>query len=216
MLKRSFQLFLIEPLSDLWKGLASYLIFIYQYAIDFILIRNISDVSSENILQQAFKFFKIQIFIIVVNISINEIFLDKDSNLIHEFNSEIAYLSFFYISFLVYYYISALYIRFTSNIIHRVLVIRTWLMLIFILTIIFQLTGALNPDKLSEKIFLDLLSKDMLVVYLIFLLIKIYHVFKLIKRNQIKWYDSLFYIIIFASYLFLIIIKSIIIQKLLS
>ncbi len=179
-------------------------------------MRNISNVSKEDILQEAFKFFKLLIFFILINISINEIFLNKDSNMAHEFKSEIAYLSFFYISFLIYYYFSALYIKITSNIIHRVLVIRTWLMLIFTLTLFYQFSGALNPNKLNEKTFLDLLINDTLAVYSIFLVIEVYHIFKLIKTNQIKWYDSIFYIIVFASFLVFITIKSMIIQQLLS
>ena len=216
MIKKSFTLFVSEPLRHLWSEIFSYFIFIYKFIIDYILMRNISNVSKEDILQEAFKFFKLLIFFILINISINEIFLNKDSNMAHEFKSEIAYLSFFYISFLIYYYFSALYIKITSNIIHRVLVIRTWLMLIFTLTLFYQFSGALNPNKLNEKTFLDLLINDTLAVYSIFLVIEVYHIFKLIKTNQIKWYDSIFYIIVFASFLVFITIKSMIIQQLLS
>jgi hypothetical protein len=179
-------------------------------------MRNINVVSIEDVLQQAFKFFKILIFFILVNISINELLLDKDSNLANDFKSEAAYLSFYYVSFLIFYYISAFYVKLTSNTIHRVLVIRTWLTLVFTLTVFFQLSGALNPNKLSAANFMDLLVKDALAVYFIFLIIEVYHIIKLFRTNQIKWYDSIFYIIIFTSYIIFIAIKTIIIQFLLT
>lgn len=216
MIKKSFTVFISDPIRHLWSDFFSSLAFIYQFIIDYILMRNMDNVSIEEILQQAFKFFKTLIFIIVVNISINEIFLDKDSNLVHEFLSEIAYLSFFFVSFLIYYYISAFYIKLTSNNIHRVLVFRTWLTLIFTLTLFFQLSGGLNPNKFNDKKFFDLLINDSVAVYFIFLIIEMYHIFKLIKRNQIKWYDSIFYIIIFASYFIFISIKTFTIKSLLS
>jgi hypothetical protein len=216
MIKKSFAVFISDPLRLLWSEIFSNFTFIYKFIIDYILMRNISNVSKEDILQEAFKFFKLLIFFILINISINEIFLNKDSDMVHDFKSEIAYLSFFYISFLIYYYFSAFYIKITSNTIHHVLVIRTWLMLIFTLTLFYQFSGALNPNNLNEKTFLDLLINDTLVVYSIFLVIEIYHIFKLIKTNQIKWYDSFFYLIVFASYLIFISIKSIMIQQLLS
>jgi len=179
-------------------------------------MRNINVVSIEDVLQQAFKFFKILIFFILVNISINELLLDKDSNLANDFKSEAAYLSFYYVSFLIFYYISTFYVKLTSNTIHRVLVIRTWLTLVFTLTVFFQLSGALNPNKLSAANFMDLLVKDALAVYFIFLIIEVYHIIKLFRTNQIKWYDSIFYIIIFTSYIIFIAIKTIIIQFLLT
>jgi len=180
-------------------------------------MRNISNVSKDDILQESFKFFKILMFFLLINISINEIFLDKDSTMVKDFKSEIAYLSFFYISFLFYHYFSSFYIKLTSNDIHYALVIRTWLMLIFTLIIIYQFTGGLNPNKkLNDKSYLDLLINDSLEVYFIFLLIEIYHKFKLIKTKKIKWYDSIFYLIVSASYFVFICIKTVIIQKLLS
>jgi hypothetical protein len=178
-------------------------------------MKNLSDVSSEDLLHDAFKFFKILIFVIVVNISINEAYFNMNSDLLHEIRSEAAYLSFFYFGFLFFYYLGSLYKKITTNNIHKVWLIRNWLMLIFVTTIIFQLTGVLNPDQIKVKMLEDQITKDVVIVYVIFLGIAILQTFKLIRKAQIKWYDAGFYLLAYSSFFVLIIMKGLIVQALL-
>jgi hypothetical protein len=176
-------------------------------------MRNLSAVSSEDILQHSFKFFKILVLIIVVNISINEAFFELKSSLFHEFLSELVYLIFFYVGFLFYYYIGAIYQRISGNRIHKVWVIRHFLMLIFVTIIIFQLTGVLNPSQMKEITHDSRITNDILVVILVFISLAIFQSYKLIRKAQIKWYDTGFYFLVYASFIILVLFKGGIIKQ---
>jgi hypothetical protein len=202
MLKDSFRIFLIDPIRNLLSDFYSYITYAVRYTLDYVMIKNV-DIGKEEILQQTFKFFKISIFIVLANFSYNEIFINKDSDLARELKSEIGYLSVFYISFLFYYYISYFYANITSNKIHNVLVIRTWIMLIFLQILFFQISGDLNKKIIKDKV----LSEHSLMAYGILLLIGIFHIIKSIKEKRIKWYDSVFYLFIFASFFIFIAIE---------
>jgi len=194
MISKSFSLFFLDPLKDLFQGFLSQLKFTYKFLVDTALLRDISNKTSEDVLQETFKILKIIIFIIIANIAFNEIFRDFDSNLWREFQSEGSYLAFFYISFLAFYYISRGYEKITNTSTHTIIVSRYQLVVMLATVIYFQVDGVMNPDLNNSKLIADGAFLNLAYIFLLFCLLVIIQSFYLIKRNLIRKIDVLFYL----------------------
>ena len=83
-------------------------------------------------------------------------------------------------------------------------------------TIVFQFTGVLNPSQISQKGFLDLMSYDILCTLLGYFLLLAVQIYQLYKKQVIKWFDVFVYLISWVFFSFLIIVKGVIIQMLIS
>ena len=160
---------------------------------------------------ETFKILKIIIFFIVSNIAFNEIFKGNDSNLWHEVKSEGSYLAFFYISFLALYYINRLYEKITSNGVHKVIVLRDFLIVILATILFFQIDGLMNSDHNEHQLLIDLAWKDIAKMYIFFVLMVIFQSFYLLKKKIIKWYDMFYYIFMTALIFILMVLNGLVI-----
>ena len=181
MISKSFSLFFLDPLKELFQGFLSQLKFTFKFLVDNALLREISNKSSDDVLQETFKILKIIIFIIIANIAFNEIFRNFDSDLWREFQSEGSYLAFFYISFLAFYYISRGYERITKTSIHTIIVCRYQLVVMLATVIYFQVDGIMNPDLNNSKLIADGAFLNLAFIFLLFCLLVIIQSFYLIK-----------------------------------
>lgn len=194
MISQSFSLFFLSPLKELYQGFLSQLKFIFEFIVDTALLRNITNKTSEDVLQETFKMLKIIIFIIVANIAFNEIFRNIDSNLWNDLKSEGLYLVFFYISFLAFYYISRVYERITNTSIHTTIVSRYQLVVMLATVIYFQVDGVMNPDLNNSKLIAEGAFLNLTYIVFLFCLLVVIQSFYLIKRNLIRRVDVLFYL----------------------
>jgi hypothetical protein len=211
MISKSFRLFFLDPLKELYQGCLSYINFTFRFILDAFLLRNISDKTPDDLLLETFKIFKIIIFFIVSNIAFNELFRNIDSDLWHEVKSEGSYLAFFYISFLAFYYIGRLYEKITSNGVHKVIVLRYLLIIILATILFFQIEGLMNPDQKKYQLLSNLAMNDLALIFFFFALMVIFQSFYLLKKKIIKWYDMFYYIFMTALSFIVIILNGIVI-----
>ena len=216
MLIRICTIFFIEPLKELWKGIVDYGIYLYRFSVNALLCKDVADKSIDDIALEAFKIFKFLIFCILANLTINEAFFDRDSNLLHELKSESAYLLFFIFSFLLCYYLAAAYFAIRKNEPLKVVISRNWLLTMMITTLIFQLTGVLNPGESSQKEIEEIIGNDLAGLAFTYLILFVFQFTRMLRAQLAKWYDALFCIISFALYIFLLICKAVVIQLLIS
>lgn len=210
MISKSFSLFFSNPLKELYQGFISQLKFIFEFIVDTALLRNITNKTSDDVLQETFKVLKIIIFIIVANIAFNEIFRNVDSNLWNDLKSEGLYLVFFYISFLALYYISRIYERITNTSIHTTIVSRYQLVVMLLTMIFFQVSGIMNADLnadlnadmnsyfIKSELVKELAMENLAIIFLLFCLLVVIQSFYLVKRNLIRRFDVLFYLFMSA------------------
>jgi hypothetical protein len=211
MISKSFSLFFSNPLKELFQGFLSQLKFTFEFLVDTALLRNITNKTSDDVLQETFKMLKIIIFIIVANIAFNEIFRNIDSNLWNDLKSEGLYLVFFYISFLAFYYISRFYERITNSNIHTIIISRYQLVVMLATMIFFQVSGIMNPDLKKSKLIRELATENLGIIFLLFCLLVVIQSFFLVKRNLIRRVDVLFYLFMSALIFVFIIINGMII-----
>jgi hypothetical protein len=211
MISKSFSLFFSNPLKELFQGFLSQLKFTFEFLVDAALLRNITNKTSDDVLQETFKMLKIIIFIIVANIAFNEIFRNIDSNLWNDLKSEGLYLVFFYISFLAFYYISRFYERITNTNIHTIIISRYQLVVMLATMIFFQVSGIMNPDLKKSKLIRELATENLGIIFLLFCLLVVIQSFFLVKRNLIRRVDVLFYLFMSALIFVFIIINGMII-----
>ncbi len=210
MISKSFSLFFSNPLKELFQGFLSQLKFTFEFLVDTALLRNITNKTSDDVLQETFKMLKIIIFIIVANIAFNEIFRNIDSNLWNDLKSEGLYLVFFYISFLAFYYISRFYERITNSNIHTIIISRYQLVVMLATMIFFQVSGIMNPDLKKSKLVAELATENLGIIFLLFCLLVVIQSFFLVKRNLIRRVDVLFYLFMCALIFVFIIINGMI------
>lgn len=216
MLKQSFNLFFKKPLSDLQKLIFHYLIFLSNLFTDFLFLRNLSGISDDDLLKQTFKIFKLLILVIILNISIHEAVYEKNSDIFREICSETVYLFFFYCSFLLNYYLGRFYTKITSNSIHEVLISRVWIILMFIITIIFQASGSINIKLIDKEAFENMIIDESATAWIILGILGGVQIIRLILTKRIKWYDTFFYTFIYCLFALQMIIQALLNQWLLT
>lgn len=210
MISKSFSLFFSNPLKELYQGFLSHLKFTFKFLVDTALLRDITNKTSDDVLQETFKMLKIIIFIIVANIAFNEIFRNIDSNLWNDLKSEGLYLVFFYISFLAFFYISRVYEKITTSSIHTIIVSRYQLVVMLSTLIFFQVDGIMNPDLNNSKLIADGAFLNLIYIFLLFCLLVIIQSFYLVKRTLIRRVDVLFYLFMCALIFLFIIMNGVI------
>lgn len=216
MLYRSFQLFFVNPLKEIADAIKSHIIFIYNFCINSVTCKNCTLKTDEDVANEGFMVFKFILFCIITNMAINEAFLDINSDLFKEMLSQIVFLLFFYISFTLCYYIFYLYGKLVKNSVHTIILSCNWLIVMVATTIVFQLTGILNPNRISQTGFSELMSIDILWTILVYLVVLVVQMYRLYKKQIIKWFDIFVYLISWVIFSFLLIVKGVIIQGLIS
>lgn len=216
MLYRSFQLFFVQPLKEIADAIKSHVIFIYNFCINSITCKNCTLKTDEDVANEGFMVFKFILFCIITNMAINEAFLGINSDLFKEMQSQIVFLLFFYISFTLCYYLFYLYGKLVKNSVHTIILLSNWLIVMVATTIVFQLTGILNPNRSSQNGSSDLITIDILCTILVYFLVLVVQMYRLYKTQIIKWFDVFAYLISWVIFSFLLIVKGVIIENLIS
>ena len=216
MLVRICIIFFIAPLKELWRAIFEYIAYLYRFSINALLCKDVLNKSIDDIALEAFKIFKFLVFCILSNITINDILFDRNSNLLNEIKSESSYLLFFILSFLLCYYLAAIYSTLRKNEYLKVVIARDWLLTMMITTIIFQLTGVLNPSGSSEAEIEDIITSDLAGLAFSYLALFLFQFYRMIRARLIRWYDFFFCLVSFSLYIFLLICKGVVIQLLIS
>lgn len=105
MIGRSFFLFFIKPMISIWnlgKKTINFLRVLYSQ----ILFKKDITFSEDSVLHDAYNVFRIILVCVLSKISIDELFLDKDSNFITEAISQLLLLIFYFILFQINFYYS--------------------------------------------------------------------------------------------------------------
>ena len=104
MLKKSFQLFFIDPISKIYEVLKRNILFVLNFFKEMLLLK-FEPKNDEDTLAESFKIFRIIIAIIIFNISFKEIINKNDSNFLHELSTDLlislVYLLFFMLTFYI-------------------------------------------------------------------------------------------------------------------
>lgn len=216
MLFRSFQLFFVQPLKEMVDAIKLHVIFICNFFINSITCKNCTLKTEEDLTNEGFMVFKFIIFCIIANIGINEAFLDINADLIKEIQTQIVYLLFFYVSFTLCYYIFYLYGKLVKNPVHTIILSSNWLIVMVATTIVFQFTGILNPSHISQNGFSELMTMDILWTILVYFLILSVQLYQLHKKQIVKWFDVFAYLFSWIFFSFLLVVKGVIIQMLIS
>ena len=216
MLVRIYRIFVVAPAKDIWAGILDYLTFLYRFSLNTLLCREVIGKSVDDIAIEAFKIFKFLIFCILANLTINEAFGNRDSDLIREMKSESSYLLFFIVSFLLCFYLAAAYSALRKNEYLKVVISRDWLLTMMIATVIFQVTGVLNPGESSQIEIEDTISTDLAGLAFSYLLLFIFQFRRMLRSKLVRWFDIFFCLICFSLFIFLLICKAAIIQLLIS
>jgi hypothetical protein len=117
---------------------------------------------------------------------------------------------------LLCYYLAAIYSTLRKNEYFKVVISRDWLLTMMITTIIFQLTGVLNPSGSSEAEIEDIITSDLAGLAFSYLALFLFQFYRMIRARLIRWYDFFFCLVSFSLYIFLLICKGVVIQLLIS
>ena len=83
-------------------------------------------------------------------------------------------------------------------------------------TVVFQFTGLLNPSHISQNGFSELMTIDILWTILVYFLLLAVKMYQLYKKQVVKWFDVFVYLISWVFFSFLLVVKGVIIQMLIS
>lgn len=173
MFKKSIKLFFIEPLTNIFISIKGYIVFIFHFLKENITL-NFEPKNDEEDLKISTKIFQIIVLIIIVNLSIKEIFDEKDSNLITEVGQEISIGFFYWLSFLIIYYFGIVFNKIYKSELFTTFSVKMWNFYALVLVLISMLTDNLSSDP-----------NPYLIIYLwLFIIVHLlFYYFKLIKRG---------------------------------
>ena len=216
MLIKTCKLFFIDPLRGVWSSIKEYTRFLRVFLFDTLLCRDVLHVTEDQLLIEAFKLFKFLIFCILANLAINEAFFDLNSDLMNEITSESAYLVFFVLRFVLCYYLGWIYEKLTGSSAHKVVAVRLWLMTTFVATVLFQLTGIMNPGQAAKAKIEEAIISDLAIMISAYALLFLFQFLRLYRARIVRWHDVIFYLAFYCICIFLLSIKSGLIQTLIS
>lgn len=216
MIAQIIKVFFLTPLNQFKKTFFGYSFYLYQFCVNALLCKDVENKSTDDIAREAFKIFKFIIFLIIANLAINDVFFNQSSNVLHEIKSESGYLLFFIITFFICYYVSATYSFLRNNQYLKIIITRNWLLTMIIATIIFQLTGVLNPNGICKIEMEDTITSGLTGIIFSYLIFFIFQFYQILRSKFAKWYDVFFYFGSFSLYIFLLIFKAVVIQMLIA
>ena len=173
MFQKSIKLFFIEPLTNFYISIKTYLIFLFHFLKENIIL-NFEPKNEEEDLKISAKIFQIIVIIIIINLSVKEIFDKKDSNLLTEIGQEIAIGFFYWLSYLMIYYFGILFNKIYKSELFTTFSVKMWNFYALVLVLISMLTDNLSSDPNAY-----------LIIYLwLFIIVHLlFYYFKLIKRG---------------------------------
>jgi hypothetical protein len=173
MFKKSIKLFFIEPLTNIFISIKGYLVFLFHFLKENITL-NFEPKNVEEDLKISAKIFQIIVLIIIINLSIKEIFDEKDSNLLTEIGQEIAIGFFYWLSFLIIYYFGIVFNKIYKSELFTTFSVKMWNFYALVLVLISMLTDNLSSDP---NVYLIIYLWLFIIVHLLL------YYFKLIKRG---------------------------------
>ena len=200
MFKKSIKLFFIEPLTNIFISIKGYLIFLFHFLKENIIL-NFEPKNDEEDLKISAKIFQIIVLIIIVNLSIKEIFDEKDSNLITEIGQEIAIGFFYWLSYLMIYYFGIVFNKIYKSEFYTTFSVKMWNFYALVLVLISMLT-----DNLSGEPSINLI----LALWLFITVHLLLYYIKLIKRGLLLKKQFLFIFILSLILIFEILLFSVV------
>lgn len=198
MLKKTFWIFFVSPLFSLIKILKEYLIFLWNILKDGILIKNFDKRSEQENIEESLKIFRLFLFIIFVNIGVNEIFKIKDSNWITETISEIFITVIFYPLFIGNYYLGRIFNKIYKENLFESISTKLWNLYALIFMGVLQFSQTINTRLDVEMRTNFGIEKITLICIFIFIHLTAFYINR--KKKNIFTKKHLFYL--FAQYIF--------------
>jgi hypothetical protein len=125
MFKKSFQLFFVVPLNNLYSSIKEYIKFLILFFKENLLL-NFEPKKDDEDLKISSKIFQIIVIIIIANLSIEEITKNKESNLLTEIGQEILIAFVYWFFYIVIYYFGVIFNKILKTDILATFSVKMW------------------------------------------------------------------------------------------
>ena len=194
MLKKSFQLFFIDPIAKIYEVLKRNILFVLNFFKEMLLLK-FEPKNDEDTLAESFKIFRIIIAIIIFNISFKEIINKNDSNFLHELSTDLLISLVYLLFFMLTFYIGLVFDKIYKSITLKSFSTKLWNFYALILIVLLELF-----DGLSGKIEN---SSEITVYFWLFIITHLLlFYFNLIKTNIFRKNHIIYLLIISIILLF--------------
>jgi len=188
MLKKSFQLFFIDPIAKIYEVIKENILFVLKFFKEMLLLK-FEPINDADTLAESFKIFRIIIVIIILNISYKEISDQKDSNFLIEMFTELLISIVYFVFFILTFYIGLVFDKIYKSITLLSFSIKLWNLYALILICLLELF-----DGLSGKI--EKISNVNVFLWLFIIIHLLVFYFKLIKTNIFRKNHIIYILII--------------------
>jgi uncharacterized membrane protein YozB (DUF420 family) len=86
----------------------------------------------------------------------------------------------------------------------------------FVATVLFQLTGIMNPGQAAKAKIEEAIISDLAIMISAYALLFLFQFLRLYRARIVRWHDVIFYLAFYCICIFLLSIKSGLIQTLIS
>ena len=197
MLKKSFQLFFIDPIAKIYEVLKRNILFVLNFFKEMLLLK-FEPKNDEDTLAESFKIFRIIIAIIIFNISWKEISEKKDSNFLLELSTDLLISLVYFVFLMLTFYIGLVFDKIYKSKTLTSFSTKLWNFYALILIILLALFNGLSGE--IEK------SMEITVYFWLFIITHLLlFYFNLIKTNIFRR-NHIIYLLIISIILLLEII----------
>ena len=194
MLKKSFQLFFIDPISKIYEVLKLNILFVLNFFKEMLLLK-FELKNDEDTLAESFKIFRIIIAIIIFNISFKEIINKNDSNFLHELITDLLISLVYLLFFMLTFYTGLVFDKIYKSITLKSFSTKLWNFYALILIVLLELFGGLS-GKIEKSV-------EITVYFWLFIIIHLLlFYFNLIKTNIFRKNHIIYLLIISIILLF--------------
>ena len=194
MLKKSFQLFFIDPIAKIYEVLKRNILFVLNFFKEMLLLK-FEPKNDEDTLAESFKIFRIIIAIIIFNISFKEIINKNDSNFLHELSTDLLISLVYLLFFMLTFYIGLVFDKIYKSITLKSFSTKLWNFYALILIVLLELFGGLS-GKIEKSV-------EITVYFWLFIIIHLLlFYFNLIKTNIFRKNHIIYLLIISIILLF--------------
>lgn len=149
MFKKSFQLFFVVPLNNLYSSIKEYLKFLILFFKENLLL-NFEPKKDDEDLKISSKIFQIIVIIIIANLSVEEITKNKESNLLTEIGQEILIAFVYWFFYIVIYYFGVIFNKILKTDILATFSVKMWNFYALLLIVISLLTNNLSSEPNTD------------------------------------------------------------------
>lgn len=194
MLKKSFQLFFIDPIAKIYEVLKRNILFVLNFFKEMLLLK-FEPKNDEDTLAESFKIFRIIIAIIIFNISFKEIINKNDSNFLHELITDLLISLVYLLFFMLTFYTGLVFDKIYKSITLKSFSTKLWNFYALILIVLLELFGGLS-GKIEKSV-------EITVYFWLFIIIHLLlFYFNLIKTNIFRKNHIIYLLIISIILLF--------------